>query len=163
MKYVNSILLLLTLLQTNYAQEIYLKTDPDDAYVMKGDSLIGHTPLFIPQLFQSISLMKPGYASEDVKLSSYDGMPVKLKFVGKQNSQPFYEKSAFRIFMLSSVALGTITAYYKIKADNKFEDFKATGTPSLLNETHRYDLISGLSFAALQINFGLLIYYLLIY
>jgi hypothetical protein len=61
----------------------------------------------------------------------------------------------------SIVVLGGITAYYKIKADKRFDDYQATGDGALLNETRKYDLISGISFAALQVNFGFLIYYFL--
>jgi hypothetical protein len=145
------------------AQDIYLKTDPDDAYVMQNDSLVGHTPLFVLPSLGKIILSKPGYANKSINLGDYDGIPVKLKFTGNKVNGSFYESSAFRIFIGSIVTLGAVTAYYKIKADNKFGEYQSNGNPDLLKETRRYDLISGISFAALQINFGLLIYYLLIY
>ncbi|MDR3610666.1 MAG: hypothetical protein P4L27_08895 [Ignavibacteriaceae bacterium] len=163
MKYLFSIIITFIFISRSSAQEIYLNTDPADAYVMKNDSLIGHTPLFIPLSLNKIFLQKPGYAEESINLGDYDGIPVKLKFTGRKTYQSFYESSAFKIFIGSIVALGAVTAYFKIKADNRFDDYQNNGNHDLLNETRRYDLISGISFAALQVNFGFLIYYLLIY
>jgi hypothetical protein len=163
MKLLISFIIVLILARWNYSQDIYLETVPDDAYVMKNDSLVGHTPLFVPQSLNKIILSKTGYADNSINLGDYDGIPVKLKFTGNKVNGSFYESSAFRIFIGSIVALGAVTAYFKIKADNRFDDYRATGNPDLLKETRRYDLISGISFAALQINFGFLIYYLLVY
>lgn len=163
MKYLISILFAFIFINRIYAQDIYLKTDPDDVYVMKNDSLVGHTPLFISHLLDNILLSKPGYAQKNISLNDYDGIPVQLKFTGKKVNGSFYESPVFKIFVSSAVALGAVTAFYKIKADKRFDDYQATGNPGLLKDTRRYDLISGISFAALQINFGLLLYYFLAY
>lgn len=148
-------------IRVSYAQDLYLKTDPDDIYIMKDDSLVGHTPLFITPALGNILLTKPGYSQKNINLANYDGNPIQLKFTGKRVNGSFYESQVFRIFISSAVVLGAVTAYFKIKADRRFDDYLATGNSALLNETRRFDLISDISFAALQINFGFLIYYFL--
>jgi hypothetical protein len=161
MKYIISILIAIVFITRLSAQDIYLKTDPEDAYVMKNDSLIGHTPLFISPLLGHIQLLKPEYTNATINLNNYDGNLVKLKFTGKKSNGSFYESNIFKIFIGGIVTLGAVTAYYKIKADNRFADYQTNPDPGLLKEVQKYDLISGISFAAVQINFGLIIYYLL--
>jgi hypothetical protein len=162
MNLLNNILLIILLGITAKAQDtLYLKTIPDDVYVMKKDSLIGHTPLFISPRLGDVVLTKTGYQQKEIDLSGYDNNPVSLKFVGRKTPANFFESSVFRIFVSSIVVLGGITAWYKVKADKKYADYQSSGDGNLLNETRRYDLVSGISFAALQINFGFLIYYFL--
>ncbi len=162
MNLLNSLLLVIVFGITVKAQDtLYLKTDPDDAYVLKNDSLIGHTPLFISGSLGEVFLTKPGYEQKSVNLAGYDNSPVSLKFTAKKTPTNFFESSVFRIFVSSIVVLGGITAYFKVKADKRYADYQASGDGNLLTETRRYDLISGISFAALQVNFGFLIYYFL--
>ena len=60
------------------------------------------------------------------------------------------------------VALGATTAFFKLKADNRYDEYRQSGDPSLLDQTNRLDLVSGITFVALQINFGLIIYFFLV-
>ncbi len=53
-----------------------------------------------------------------------------------------------------------ISTYFKLKADKKFDAYTITGEQTLLDQTFKYDLISGILFTALQINLGTLIYFL---
>ena len=85
-----------------------------------------------------------------------------LNFVGFEKEKSFYEKDIFKILTAGIVVLGATTAYFKLEADNKFKEYENSGNNNLLDETRKYDLISGITFAALQINFGLLLYYFLI-
>jgi hypothetical protein len=161
MKYLISILFVFIFLRVAYTQEVYLKTDPDDVYIMKNDSLIGHTPLFIAPALGNVLLSKPGYTQKNINLGNYDGSPVQLKFTGSKTNGSFYQSPVFLVFMSSAVALIAVTAYFKVKADRRFDDYQSSGTPDLLNETRRFDTISAITFAALQVNFGFLIYYFL--
>lgn len=141
---------------------VYIKTFPDDAYVYVSDSLIGHTPLFLSHSFGKVKLSKPGYLSKDLDLSTYmKGEKIELTYTGKIVQESFFKSTAFKVLIGSLTALGAVTAYFKIKADNKFSDYQFTGDRALLDQTHTYDIISGISFAALQVNFGFLIYYFL--
>jgi hypothetical protein len=83
------------------------------------------------------------------------------EFIGEVEKVSFYERSLFKYLLAGIVVLGGTTAYFKLKADEKFDAYEITGDQELLDETERYDLISGITFTALQINFGVLIYFFL--
>ena len=144
-------------------KEVLLNSSPQDANVFFSDSLIGHTPLFVQNSFKHLTLKKNGY--DDVKISFDDITPgkiVPMSYNGQEREKSFFEKDIFKILTAGIVVLGGTTAYFKIKADNKFEEYEFSGNSSLLDDTRKYDLISGITFTALQINFGLLLYYFLI-
>lgn len=140
----------------------YLQTDPQDAYVYSKDSLLGFTPIYVPEYFSSLELKKPGY--ENVAMStntmSSDKI-VKLNYIGLPNGKNFFEKDLFKILLGGIIVLGSATAYYKLKADDKFSQYQATGKGDYLTQTRKYDLISGITMGALEINFGVLLYYFL--
>jgi hypothetical protein len=151
-------------LSYKFSTQIYLKTDPQDVYVYNGNTLYGHTPLFIDQSLvgKSIELRKPGYEDRIVLLENLKNSEIiKLNYKGKEEDRSFFEKDLFKILTGSLLVLGGTTAYFKLKADNEFEKYQFSSSSQSLKNTRRYDLISGISFAALQVNFGVLIYYLL--
>jgi len=146
----------------NFDYEIYLQTEPQDAAVFSNDSLIGYTPLHLTNSFSSLQLTKPGYESKFISLKDYKkDKPYTLDFIGKIEETSFYEQDLFKYLLAGIVVLGGTTAYFKLKADKKFDEYEITGDEKLLDETERYDLISGITFTALQINFGVLIYFFL--
>lgn len=146
----------------NFDDEIYLQTIPQDAAVFSKDSLLGYTPLFLAESFDNLQIKKPGYESRFISLNDFDEKkPLTLDFIGKVKETSFYERDLFKILLAGIVVLGGTTAYFKLKADDKFEQYEITGDQKLLDDTEKYDLISGITFTALQINFGVLIYYFL--
>ncbi len=146
----------------NFEPQVYLRTDPEDAYVFYGDSLIGHTPLFLSYDFENLKLMKKGYSEKTISLRKIStAKPVQLKYNGEVYGKSFYQTPVFKYLIGGIVLLGATTAYFKIKADDKFEQYQLSGDGNLLSDTRKYDLISGIAFGALQINFGILIYYFL--
>ncbi len=70
----------------------------------------------------------------------------------------FHESSLFKILTGCSIVLGSISAYYKINADKKYDEYILTKDHTLLIKVNKFDLISGISLGLLQINFGYLIY-----
>ena len=90
-----------------------------------------------------------------------NNIKIDLKYTGENNGKKFYEKDIFKVLIAGIVVLGGSTAYFKLKADNRYETYQATGEQSYLDQTNKFDLISGISMGALQINFGILIYYFL--
>lgn len=146
----------------SFNNEIYLQSEPQDAAVYSNDSLIGYTPLRLSNSLSLLRLKKPGYNDKFISGNDYQGNEaVKLDFTGQMKETSFHERDLFKILLAGIVVLGGTTAYFKLKADDKFEEYQLTGNESLLDETERYDLISGIAFTALQINFGLLIYFFL--
>ncbi len=144
-------------------KEVLLNSNPQDAYVFYNDSLIGNTPLFLLNNYDKLTLKKVGY--EDLQISSNNILSNKtilMKFSGQEIKKDFFQKDIFKILTAGIVVLGGTTAYFKLKADNKFEEYEFSGNSKFLDDTRKYDLISGITFTALQINFGLLLYYFLI-
>ncbi len=149
-------------LSYNFNSAIYLKTNPQDVYVYSEDSLIGYTPLFIPLKYNRITLSKPGYQSKIIPLNQLSkNNSVDLKYNGGNNGKSFYEKDIFKILVGTMVLLGGTTAYFKLKADNRYDSYQSTNDKVYLDQTNKFDLISGITMTALQINFGILIYYFL--
>ncbi len=150
-------------LANEVANEILLNSSPQDAYVFQNDSLIGNTPIFVQNRITNFTLRKKGYADMNILFDQIKpGQIFPLNFVGFEKEKSFYEKDIFKILTAGIVVLGATTAYFKLEADNKFKEYENSGNNNLLDETRKYDLISGITFAALQINFGLLLYYFLI-
>ena len=151
-----------TTLTFNFISEVYLDTGPQDAYVYQDSELVGHTPLFLPMSPGEIVLKKPGY--EDKVLNEKDLTPNKkiaLNFEGEIKGKNFFEKNIFKILVGGIITLGGVSAYFKLKADNNFDEYQTSGDRYYLDKTHKYDLISGITFGAVQVGFGFLIYYFL--
>jgi hypothetical protein len=121
--------------------------------------LIGNTPVYLNQDLKSLVLEKSDYLSKEITIDEINSNEkIRLDFIGEENNGSFYESTIFKVLVGTAVALGAATAYFKLEADNRFEEYKITGDPELLNQTDRLDIISGVSFVVLQINFGLIIY-----
>lgn len=136
-----------------------LDTDPQDVYVFKGDSLIGSTPLLLDRPHGEYTLEKPDYLKKNVSFQEIaSGEKPELQFNGQEKGKSFYETTLFKVLVGTVLALGATTAYYKLKADKKFDEYQITGNPELLDQTDRYDVVSGVTFVAMQINFGLILY-----
>ena len=143
-------------------KEVLLNSSPQDAYVFYNDSLIGNTPLFVQSSFRNLILRKSGYDDTTILFDNIiKGKIVPMNYNGQEKEKSFYQKDIFKILTAGIVVLGGTTAYFKLKADNKFEQYEFSGNSKLLDDTRKYDLISGITFTALQINFGLLLYYFL--
>uniref|UniRef100_A0A832G6C0 PEGA domain-containing protein n=1 Tax=Ignavibacterium album TaxID=591197 RepID=A0A832G6C0_9BACT len=142
----------------NFTSGILLETIPSDVYVYSDETLIGFTPLKVPKNIQELKLSKPGYIEKKILLEDNPIQIVKLDFNGKIKSEPFVNTTLFKVLTGSAIALGAITAYYKLKADDKFDEYRFTGDKKFLDETNKYDTISGISLALFQINFGYIIY-----
>jgi hypothetical protein len=146
----------------NFNGGVYIQSDPADSYVFSNDSLIGHTPLKLSTVHSTLRLSKPGYEDKLIDYSSLkDNNIVHLQQSGDKPEPLFIQRDLFKILVGSAVVLGGITAYFKLKADNHFDDYQFSGSQNDLDKTRQYDLISGITFGALQVNFGVLIYYFL--
>jgi hypothetical protein len=146
-------------LNYSFRNEKLLDTNPQDVYVFKGDSLIGFTPIYLELVPEEFILKKAGYSSKTIRLQEIaEGEKPELQFIGQVKGESFYETTLFKVLVGTALALGATTAYYKLEADKKFTEYQITGNPDLLEQTDRYDVISGVTFVALQINFGLIIY-----
>jgi hypothetical protein len=140
-------------------KKLLLDSYPQNVYVRESDSLIGFTPMMLEKNIQTILLKKPGY--EDKIISQQEiasGLKPEMKFIGQIKGESFYESTLFKLLVGTAIALGATTAYYKLEADKNFDEYQITGDPALLEQTDKYDLISAVTFVALQIDFGLILY-----
>ena len=143
----------------NSAKKVYLDSDPQDAYVFENDSLIGNTPLFIGNFRNELKLSKPGYEEKIILQNQLsENTLVSLNFIGTKKEESFFYSTTFHVLAGTALALGAVSAYFKLKADNTFDDYQFTGDPALLDKTEQYDLVSGITFTALQVNFGFILY-----
>lgn len=147
-------------LSYNLKEKRLLTTEPQDAYVYFNNILLGHSPIFLTRELTPLTLTKPGYQARTIN-SFNQGEAVKLDFIGKKEEVSFYQTGAFRWLLAGIAVFGGTTAYFKLKADRKFDEYQETGNDEFLRQTRQLDLISGITMGALQINFGLLIYYIL--
>lgn len=143
----------------NFTSQLIINSNPQNVYVYESDSLKGFTPLLLDDDFEKLIFKKPDYS--DITLSHdeiFSGIKPELKFVGENKTESFYQSTLFKILAGTLIALGATTAYYKLEADKTFDEYQLSGDPALLEQTDKYDIISGVSFVALQINFGLILY-----
>src|SRR5690606_37250548 len=125
-----------------------------DAMVIAGDSLVGFTPLRFSGSYGNITVKKHGYAENQINFNSETSeINVNLDFIGQTNKISFFEKDISKILFASMIALGATTAYFKIKADNSFDEYLRTGDIKLKEKTDQYDLVSGVTLGLTQINF----------
>lgn len=141
-----------------FNSEILIETVPSDAYVFFNDTLIGFTPVKVPGNLSELKIIKPGYREKKIHLSDVSLHPIKLDFNGTLKNEPFVNTTMFKILTGSAIVLGAVTAYFKLKADDKFDEYRFSGDKKLLDETNRLDTISGISLTLFQINFGYIIY-----
>lgn len=147
------------LISFNLFDKYYVDSRPQDAAVFIYDSLMAYTPNFISvNQFHTIILRKKDYSKSvhSSELSLYNRIPLELPVQEKNES--FSDSDWFKILLGSAAVLGAASAYFKIKADNRYEDFLKSKDAGKLKEVDRLDLYSGIAFGLLQINFGYLIY-----
>jgi len=146
----------------NFNNEIVVNTNPEDVVVIESDSLVGFTPLLIEAGFKDLKLEKPDYTSEYVTSNQIsEGEIPQLDYIGQPPSKQFYGSTLFSILLGTAVVLGATTAYLKLEADNTFEEYKITGDENLIEKVNHYDSISAVTFVAMELNVGFLIYFFL--
>ena len=146
-----------------FNKTVYLQTDPADVYVYHDNDLIGHTPLRLGIVNQDLVLKKNGYEDKYISEDQLNNNKV-ISLVGlynNENQESFFDGTEFKLLLGSLIVLGGTTAYFKLKADDKFQEYQFTGNGEYLDQTHKYDLISGITFGLVQINFGILVYHFL--
>ncbi|MBA4405801.1 hypothetical protein C0389_00860 [bacterium] len=96
------------------------------------------------------------YEFKNPEVSFNQAQPFGIGYTKSEES--FFKSGTFKILLGSAAVLGGIAAYFKIQADKKYDDYLQSKNQSMLDEVDRLDMVSGISFGLLQINFGYLIY-----
>lgn len=144
------------------SEEVLLNSWPQNANVFYNDSLIGSTPLFIRNSFRNITLKKTSYDDLDISFEEIRNRKIfYMNYHAPGEEKNFFETDIFKILTAGIIVLGATTAYFKLEADAKYDEYQHSGNSELLDDIRKYDLISAITFTALQINFGLLLYFFL--
>lgn len=144
----------------NIDNKVFIDSYPSDAEVTVNDSTIGYTPLSVSLSSQNILITKENYNPQKL-ISPKEINYVKLESNFVKENKSFLETYLFETLIGTAVALGATAAYFKIQADNKYDEYIKSRDKSLLDQTEKLDLISGTAFGLLQINIGALIYFFL--
>lgn len=143
-------------------QKVHINTTPSNAEVFYKDSLLGYTPLELASDLSRIDIKKNMYESKEINIDrTTKKIDLNLNYLGRVKQTSFSRTNLFKVLVGSAVALGATAAYFKLKADDNFDKYNSTNDKKYMDNTDRYDLISGVAFGVLQINFGVLIYYFL--
>jgi len=149
-------------LSYSFKSRTLLNTNPQDVRVYGSDSLIGFTPILLETGFKNLSLEKPDYTSLIVTSEEINkGQIPELRFDGEPPKKEFYGSTLFTVLLGTAIALGAATAYYKLEADDLYEEYRLTGDPGLVDNIDHYDNISAGTFIAMEICVGTLIYFFL--
>ncbi len=154
----------------------WIRTRPFGAQVYAGDSLLGTTPfLVMPDLPSNrlpIILRKQGFDS--VLIAPRGGTAGSMVF----NLKPVWgsDWSGDSLFAVAgagnskmtrayvtgalTILAGTAAAYFKIRADDRYQSYVQTGNPSFLSETHRFDTAAGVFLGLTQVGIAVFMYLL---
>ena len=150
----------------------FLTTTPFGADVVLGDSVIGETPFIAATGLarRELVLKKPGYEPMIVTLSSQPIISTSLTRVWQKEERPSYfvessetgsNTTGLYISGAATVLSGVAAAYFKVKADDRYQQYASTGNAHFLSQTHRLDTAAGISIALTQISLGLFTYLIL--
>ncbi len=143
----------------------YVSSQPDGATASDEDtSELGKTPLWIPlsDVPRPVHLLKDGYrpavlevVGDTIVVLEPDGS---LSGIGGGALSTAGTKSSLPVYLTAGAAVltGAVAAYFKIRADHLYGDYRSSGDPGTLDSIHRYDRISGIALATCEINLAAL-------
>ena len=159
----------------NIARWTMIVSSPPGAEILLGDSVLGTSPLLIPEgrISQGTPLrvQLQGYDPVLTRLAQAERGVLRVPLLarsdaGRANGDIFQTvngHSSLRLYLTGAGAIlaGAATAYFKVKADDRNSDFLVTGNPALASERNRYDNASAVLLVATEVSFGLFIAFLL--
>jgi hypothetical protein len=157
----------------NFPSIYHITSEPYGATVYCNDSVIGITPFILSTISdqQSIKLSKDGFEDVSIPLNLTTGKihAVLQPLHGRQtepstlylSGEPLKSSLPLYITTTATVVTGISTAFFKIKADNLYAEYKRVGDHTTLDRVQTYDTISGITLAACELNILILTYLLL--
>ncbi|MEX1139801.1 MAG: PEGA domain-containing protein [Bacteroidota bacterium] len=150
-----------------------LVTVPSGVNVLYEGRSLGTTPLFYKSsvpLSKELVLQRDGYRTLELQPGSIRGFVAmkaldasvtasEMAFASsiEKSASPWVEYVTGAGIVVSGVA----AAYFKHQATKNFDNYRATGNPSALDKTRRYDDYSAVSLVITQASFAFLTYLLL--
>ena len=167
-------------LRYRFEPRYLIQSAPFDAEVALGDSIIGKTPLTLsagpPLLLDrktTFTIRKPGYeaGTVDIGRAQHGVLSVTLKHLWETNEN---QETVFRpdngkiskplrltLAIAGTVVSGAAAAYFKIRADDRYLEYRRSGSPDLLAQSQRLDTAAAVALIATQIGVGLFTYFVL--
>ena len=115
-------------------------------------------------------LRKQGYEPSTIRISGNNIVSIPLrKLWSKEGVDESYLKEldggdnkpiGLYIAGAATVVSGVAAAYFKVKADGKYQQYFDTGNNTLLSQTNDLDTAAGIAIAATQVGLGLFTYFL---
>ena len=150
-----------------------IQSEPYGAAVRYRDSIVGTTPYILAARSTKgfITLSKDGFEEVTTPLPPEEGeMAVRLipRVRSQQRESPLVvsgeeSKNLVPLYVASgaTVLSGVVAAYFKIRADGRYDDYRLSRDPATLDEIHRLDTFSGIALAATELSLITLSYFLL--
>lgn len=164
-------------LSYTFEERLLLTSDPFGAAVYSGDSLLGTTPLVLQADVASVRaelfLQKAGYERTrvDLRNRATPMTPIPLQraiLSGPEQDVVAGElyrpgRAPLRLYLTGAGAIlaGGAAAYFKVRADNAYADYRTTANPAFLSKTNRLDTAAAIALVATQVSLGLFSYFLL--
>ncbi len=147
-----------------------INSNPSDAKVYIGDSLIGTTPVFyftkLSELL--VRVEKENYETTMIRLKNTNNYHEIMLFKKeiKGNSKPNLKVSFLpaEVYVAggSAIIFGSSAALLKVKADEHYKKYRNTGDKNELAQVRKFDKLSGISLFLCEISNILLVYLLLL-
>ena len=151
----------------------HITTEPYGATVRRNGVPVGKTPLDLrlSSMKDLITVTRDGYNEATVPLTGDEHrVHVLLRSLGGEmaDRQSVYlsreqSRSPVPIYITTGATIltGAAAAFFKIRADNYYSDYKRTGNEGSLAQVHGLDVASGVSLAASELSLMALAYVLL--
>lgn len=152
-----------------FEKHVQLRSLPHGARVLRGDSLLGVTPLMISADAGSLRIEALGYEGVDWDPVSTTRSEFLVVLRSVPDLQPPPQvRIQNRVLRLPaadiltagavSLAAGIAAVILKQDADGYYDDYLLSGDASLLSQTKKYDIYAGISLALMQMGLGYIIY-----
>ncbi len=149
-----------------------VKSEPYGATVRYRDSSVGTTPYILcASQKEVIALSKDGYEDEIIVLTPEGGeLFARMRSLVRTpaGESPLVasgekSKNLFPVFLTSGTTIltGVASAYFKMKADGRYNDYRLSGDAGTLDEVHRFDRLSGIALVTSELSLIALSYFLL--
>ncbi|MFA3781868.1 hypothetical protein ABRY23_02240 [Melioribacteraceae bacterium 4301-Me] len=148
-------------LNYKFKKRVLIDSQPQNAEIIKNDKIIAFTPALIEEDTNQLKLTKKNFLQKEININALkqNGNIFYLQRVNeKLNNNNFFESSLFKMLLGTATVFGATAAFFKIKADNKYDNYLQTKDVSIYDDVKRLDLYSGIALSLLQINIGYLVY-----
>lgn len=150
-----------------------ITSEPYGAGIFAGDSLLGKTPalVILDHTVHTLRFVKPGFEEQTVALSSGAADIHVVLSIRPDSKTPgsevilagYNSRGDFPIYASGAVAVlsGAAAAYWKIKSDNYYDNYRNTGNTDALTHVHSLDKAAGASLIISEIGISVFTWLLL--